>query len=97
MPLTVIATIIAKPGQEAATEAALRALIPPTRQDKGYIQYDLHRDINDPRTFLFYETWESKEALDLHLDAPHLLAFKAQAPELLESLEIRLMEKISSP
>ncbi len=97
MPLTVIATIIAKPGQEAATEAALRALIPPTRTDAGYIGYDLHRDINDPRVFLFYETWESKAALDAHLETPHLNAFKARVPELLETLEIRLMEKISSP
>ena len=92
--LTVIATIVAKPGREAETEAALRALIPPTRRDPGYIGYDLHRDLDDPRAFVFYETWESRAALEAHLEAPHLVAFKARVPELLEKLEIRLLERI---
>ena len=94
--LTVVATIVARPGKEAETEVALRALIPPTRQDPGYIRYDLHRDIEDPRTFLFYETWESPGALDAHLESPHLASFKAQVPELLEKLEIRRLELIGA-
>lgn len=95
MPLTVIATIVAKPGREAETEAALRALIAPTRQDRGQIRYDLHRDLEDTRTFIFYETWEDKAALEEHLSAPHLEAFKAQVSDLLDSLEIRLLDKIA--
>jgi len=95
--LTVVATIVAKPGKEAETEAVLRALVPPSRQDPGYIGYDLHRDLENPRLFLFYETWESRAALDAHLDTPHLNAFKARVPELVETLEIRLLERISSP
>lgn len=95
--LTVVATIVAKPGREAETEAVLLGLIAPSRQDPGHIGYDLHRDLGDPRTFLFYETWESKAALDAHLETPHLNAFKARVPELVDKLEIRLLEKISSP
>ncbi len=95
--LIVIATIVAKPGKEAETEAVLRALIEPTRHDPGYIQYDLHVDLEDARCFLFYEVWESREALDRHLDTPHLNAFKARVPELVETLEIKLMEKLSFP
>lgn len=95
--LTVVATIVAKPGREAETEAVLRALVAPSRLDPGYIGYDLHRDLDDPRTFLFYETWESRAALDAHLETPHLTAFKARVPELVETLEIRLLERISAP
>ncbi len=95
--LTVIATILAKPGQEAATEAALRSLILPTRLEAGYLQYDLHRDMENPRAFLFYEIWESRAALDAHLNSPHLNAFKARIPDLLESLEVRMLERINSP
>ncbi len=95
--LTVIATIVAKPGKEAETEAVLKALIAPTRRDPGHIRYDLHRDLENPRAFVFYETWESKAALDAHLETPHLNGFKARVPELVESLEIRLLEAISSP
>ena len=95
--LTVVATIVAKPGREAETEGVLLALVAPTLLDKGYIRYDLHRDLEDPRSFLFYETWESREALDAHLETPHLAAFKARIPELVDKLEIRLLEKISFP
>ena len=93
--LTVVATIVALPGREAETEAVLRALIPPTRLDPGYIRYDLHRDLDDPRTFLFYETWESRAALDAHLTSPHLTAFKAQVPDLLEKLEVRVFTQLN--
>ncbi|MEI6559310.1 MAG: putative quinol monooxygenase [Rhodospirillaceae bacterium] len=95
--VTVVATIIAKPGKEAETEAALRAMIGPTRLDPGYIQYDLHRDLSDPRVFLFYEIWESRAQLDQHLASPHLAVFKAQVPELVESTAIRFMERINAP
>ena len=96
-PLTVVATIVAKPGKEAETEAVLLALIAPSRQDAGCIQYDLHSDLENPRAFLFTEIWESRAALDRHLETPHLTAFKARIPELVETLEIRLLETISSP
>ena len=97
MPLTVVATIVAKPGREAETEAVLLGLIAPTRRDAGYIGYDLHRDLGDPRTFLFYETWENKAALDAHLASAHLEAFKARVPELVERLDVRLLDKITPP
>ena len=38
----VIATLIAKPGQQAILEPLLRGLLAPTRLEAGCEQYDLH-------------------------------------------------------
>jgi quinol monooxygenase YgiN len=35
--------------------------------DKGCINYELHRDLNDTNTFVFIEKWENENYLELHL------------------------------
>ena len=81
--LTVVAELKAKPGKEEALRHALLALIEPTRQEEGYVQYDLHVHTADPSRFVFYENWTSREHLDRHLASPHLQAFIAAGGELL--------------
>ena len=93
--LTVVATIKAKPGKEAALRQELLALIPTTRQEPGCINYDLHQAVDNPAHFLFHENWNSKQHLDDHLARPHLQALLAKAPELLaEPPQITLWERI---
>ena len=73
--LTVIANMRAKPGKEQELREALEALVEPTTQEDGYVNYDLHQAVDDPAVFYFYENWESEAALDAHLSAPHLEQF----------------------
>ena len=82
--LTVIAYMRAAPGKRDDLRAALEALIEPTSQEAGYVNYDLHQGVEDPDAFFFYENWESGEHLDAHLAAPHLVEFAARIPELLD-------------
>jgi len=93
--VNVVAAIKAKPGNEAAVEECLRGLLQPSRKDKGCISYDLHKSLDDPGLFVFYETWESKELLGAHLETPHLLAWRAKSAELAESMDVKILEKIS--
>ncbi len=81
--LTVVATITAKPGREAALRQELLALVPITHNETGCINYDLHQAVDDPAQFLFHENWTSKKHLDDHLARPHLTAFLAKAGHLL--------------
>lgn len=81
--LTVVATMNAKPGKEKETEDVLKGLLEPTRAEEGCIQYDMHRDNNDPSLFLFYENWESTEHLERHLKTPHLRSFFEKEADLL--------------
>jgi quinol monooxygenase YgiN len=82
--LTVIAYMRAAPGKREELRSALEALIQPTSQEKGYVNYDLHQGVEDEDAFFFYENWESGGDLDAHLDAPHLREFAARIPELLD-------------
>jgi quinol monooxygenase YgiN len=82
-PLTVFAEFYAKAGKENELRKLLLGLIGPTRKEKGYVQYDLHADNENPAHFFFFEKWTSKALLDAHLAAPHLTAFAAKADALL--------------
>jgi quinol monooxygenase YgiN len=83
-PLTLVARMRAKPGQEARLRAELQRLVAPTRAEPGCIAYDLHLSQNDPALFLFYETWKSPADLDAHFETPHLQALVKILPEMLE-------------
>lgn len=74
--LTIVAHIHAQPGHIARVMAELEKLIPPTRAEKGCLQYDLHQDNADPAHFFFYENWESREHWQRHMNSPHLAAYR---------------------
>jgi len=78
MPLTILARITAAPGKEDLLRAELSKLVAPTRAEAGCIAYDLHQDNDDPRSFVFYETWQSRDLWQAHMSAPHIAAY-AQA------------------
>ncbi len=81
--LTVVAELVAKPGKADELRAALTGLVDPTRKEDGCVQYDLHESTDKPGSFVFYENWTSRAALDVHLQSPHLIALGAIAPDLL--------------
>ena len=94
--LTIIAYMRAKPGKEQELEDALRGLIEPTTKEPGYVNYDLHRGIEDPAVFFFYENWESPDDLDAHLQAPHLVQFVGVMDGLLDGgLTITRLRRIA--
>ena len=93
-PLTVITKFKAKSGSEEQLYEELRNLVAPTRAEKGCINYDLHRSVEDPGTFMFYENWESRGLWEQHMESPHLQEFSSMQEELAESWELFLGEKV---
>lgn len=83
MSLRVVAHIQARPETIEETKAMLLGLIAPTRQEAGCISYHLHQNNADPADFTFVEEWVSDEALNEHLQTPHLTAALAKIPRLL--------------
>jgi quinol monooxygenase YgiN len=93
--LTVVATFQARPGKEADLRAALISLLAPTREEPGCVSYDVHQSADDPAKFLFYENWQSKEALDAHMRSPHLQKLVPRVDELCMAFpQITQWEKI---
>lgn len=81
--LTVVAEMQAKPGMEDELRRRATALVAPTRQEEGCVQYDLHVSTDQPGRLVFYENWTSRAALDKHSASAHIQAFRATAGEVL--------------
>ena len=56
-----------------------KKLVEETNQkDEGCIHYQLYQDLADPQILTIMEEWESQEALEKHMAAPH---FKEIVPQ----------------
>lgn len=93
--IAVVAISVAKPGYEEQLRKAAEGIVGPTREEQGALQYDLHRDVQEPRRFVFVERWESQEALARHARSAHIEAFKKAVADWVEHSEIRVVSKIA--
>ncbi len=93
--ITVAAKIVAKKNSIEAVKSELLRLIPPTRQENGCIEYNLHQDNSDPAVFLFYETWESAAAIEKHINTDHYKAYVKALDGMLEEKVVYKMTRIA--
>ncbi len=93
--IAVVAISVAKPGCEEQLREALVGIVGPTRKEPGALQYDLHRDVSEPRRFVFVERWESEAALAAHAKSAHIAAYRQASADWVEHFEIRVVSKIA--
>lgn len=65
--VVIVATIIAKPGQEELVEKTFKAAIPAVHAEPGCLLYGLHRKADTTGEFVIIEKWASQEALGAHM------------------------------
>lgn len=65
-PLTLVATLVAKAGSEDELQQTLQDLQGASRAEADCIQYDFHKDAEQPRTFHMVEQWRDEAALTAH-------------------------------
>ena len=93
---TIIGTVVAKPEKREELLKLLSSFVAPTRSETGCINYDFHCDAEDPNTFVFYENFVSKQALDSHLNMPYLRPLIDRTDELLaKPVDIRHLKMLS--
>ena len=95
MTLAIVANIHAVPGKEDLVHAELQRLVAPTREERGCLQYDLHRDNEDQRHCLFFENWETRELWQQHMNAPHLAAYMQATDGAVETFTLNEMTKLA--
>ena len=71
--LTAIAT--AAEGKADAIIEEIKKLTPKILQDPGCIAYTAHRAVDNPNKIMFYEVYESQDALKYHGQTEHFKAF----------------------
>ncbi|MET2829252.1 putative quinol monooxygenase [Mesorhizobium shangrilense] len=94
MTTPVVAIFLAKPGAEEKLEILFRGVIASTLEEEGCISYQLNRDLDQPRRFVWTEEWESREHLDKHAAAPHITAVLTEISDLVESAEVIPLRKV---
>ncbi len=94
MTTPAVAIFVAKPGAEDKLEALFRSVIATTLTEEGCISYQLNRDLDNPRRFVWTEEWESRALLEKHAAAPHIKAILAEIPALVDSAEVIALQKL---
>ncbi|MCT4672651.1 MAG: antibiotic biosynthesis monooxygenase [Prolixibacteraceae bacterium] len=90
--IVLLATIKVEKGRDDLMQEFLRQLVYDSRKEKGCVQYDLHKDLDDPCCFLVYEIWKSQVSLDIHIDSTHFREFKDKTEDIMVSLEIKKLD-----
>lgn len=70
--IKVVAKQIIKESQIEEFKTIALELVAMTRTyDVGVVEYGLYQDLQNPKAFTFIEEWESRKALNLHMEARH--------------------------
>ena len=94
--LHIIAVVYAKPGREEELCAHLSAVVAPSQNEEGNLRYELLRDQDNPRRFVFVEQW-SDAALQQkhHVEGKHIQEFQAHAADAVEKVEVYRLDRIA--
>ena len=97
----VIATAELKPGTRDAFLAEFRRNVPNVRAEKGCIDYGPNVDIQSgiktqiplrDTVVTIVEKWESLEALQAHIGAPHMAAYRERVKDFVVRVSLQVLE-----
>jgi quinol monooxygenase YgiN len=95
--IVVVAVMKAKQGKEEEMGNALRDIVPRVASEEGTLTYILNRAKKDPQTFLMYEKYRDKDALNFHSTTPYFAElFEKIAPLLDGAPSIEIYEELAS-
>ncbi|WP_416706401.1 putative quinol monooxygenase [Acinetobacter sp. 197] len=73
---------------------AFKVLVNMTRKENGCLQYELHQEIYNPSTLIFFEKWKTMEDLEDHLKTVHFIACFKEIGDLILYNETRILKRI---
>lgn len=97
----VIATIEVAPGKRAEFLAEFAQVVPPVRAEAGCIEYGAGVDVPTglaaqppvrPDTVTVVEKWADVPALQAHLAAPHMAAYRQRVAGLVKSVTLQVLQ-----
>lgn len=69
--ITIVAHMQCVPGTEPEIMDAGRWFIAATRAEPGCVEFHLHRQLDDPARFVWYENFADQAAVDAHVASDH--------------------------
>ncbi|MBL8297802.1 MAG: antibiotic biosynthesis monooxygenase [Rhodanobacteraceae bacterium] len=89
-----IATSQARTGCAGEVEAALRALLVPTRAEDGCEEYLLYRELARADRFFMLERWHEDAALTRHPATPRRETLRERLEGCVEQLSVARLQRI---
>jgi quinol monooxygenase YgiN len=97
MAALVFVRFFPKPGQEAAVESILRAMIGNTRREPGCRRYDFYRSTLAPSGTMFclVERYADDASIQAHRETEHYKDYRARIMDLLERpIDVTVLEPL---
>jgi quinol monooxygenase YgiN len=95
MELFIFARFHARPGHASGVEAAICAVLAPTRAEPGCLDIHAFRSTRDPQLFYVHSRWKDEAAFELHASLPHTVAFLTRVEPLIDHpLDVNRTEQI---
>jgi quinol monooxygenase YgiN len=100
-PVFVVATIEVNPGKRAEFIEIFKSNVPNVAAEDGYVSYDPVVDFETaigaqapqrPNVMTVVEKWASIDALRVHLQAPHMNAYREQVKDLVAGVTLHVMK-----
>ena len=96
MELGIIGEFRARPGSEAAVEAAIRAVVPQTAREATCLGIRAYRSRRDRALFFVHSRWTDEAAFEVHASLPHTVEFIATiTPLLTHAVEVARLTQIA--
>ena len=90
--IILVVEVKTKPGKRDEYVKAAEDCVKHTRMEEGNRDYRLLLSTDDPDDAVFFEIWDSKEALDLHTKTEHYLKLRPKVEELCVSTAMKTYE-----
>lgn len=87
----------AKPGKRDELMEHAKENVRLTRLEKGNVEYAHYPSMEDDTGMFVFEAWESREAVEAHISAPHYLEFSAKRKPLMEEGSYRYVLYTATP
>lgn len=82
MAVKVVAFVTVKPDAEEAFVAAAKTCVAASRDEPGVLHYELWRETEGARRFVFNELYADQSAVAAHMQSAHFKAFGVAARDL---------------
>lgn len=98
--IVVLATIELNPGKRNDFLAEFHKIVAPVRAEEGCIEYFPATDhstnlpaqgVARPDVVVVIEKWESIEALEAHLIAPHMMSYRPRVKEYVKQVSLQIL------
>jgi len=85
MQITKRVTFIAKDNCEDKVKELLEAMVIPSKNENGCLNYNIYQYKDNKKKFMAVETWENEEALNGHKQSEHYKIYKSSYEPFVES------------